>query len=371
MIIVKAPPQKPGAPIRVLLVDDSPTSLSILAKILARAPDIEIAGTARHGKEALEMVPRLQPAVICTDYHMPVMNGLELTKEIMAHFPRPILVVSSSEGVKGNKTKIFELLEAGAVDVCPKPAWSSAPRDREEAAREFASRVRVVSRVMVFSKTRIWAESGAASTPAASVSEEPGLPKGSLVAMGASTGGPQALDAILRELPGEFPAPIICVQHISEGFLAGMVDWLAGRCRLKVRIAASGQSALPGTVYFPPERRHLEITGSGRFALSSGPPVDGHIPSVTVLFRSVAAAYGTKAVGVLLSGMGRDGAEGLLAMAQAGAETIAQDKATSIVFGMPKEAIELGAAKHILPLPALARKIVSLGSRPVQSHPSV
>ncbi len=184
-----------------------------------------------------------------------------------------------------------------------------------------------------------------------------------LVAIGASTGGPLAIEAVLKDLPDRFSAPILCVQHISDGFLPGFVSWLGTRCQRKVKIAVNGELPLSGVVYFPPDRRHLEVDGTGRLRLSDGPPVDRHRPSVTHLFASVATCYGSRAVGVLLSGMGSDGAEGLLALRRAGGRTIVQDEESCVVFGMPKVAIERGAAQWVLSLDQIASRITALCQR--------
>ncbi|MGA9381772.1 MAG: CheB methylesterase domain-containing protein, partial [Phormidium sp.] len=182
--------------------------------------------------------------------------------------------------------------------------------------------------------------------------------KPKIVSIGASTGGPQALNNILSQLPINFPLPVLCVQHISEGFLQGLVDWLGSECQLPVKIAKFGEIPQPGVVYFPPEGRHLELDNFGKFLCTNSPPVSGHRPSVTVTFASVAKCYGAANIAVLLTGMGRDGADGMLAIAQAGGITIAQDEASSVVFGMPKEAIALGAAKHILPINQIATMLL-------------
>jgi two-component system, chemotaxis family, protein-glutamate methylesterase/glutaminase len=175
-----------------------------------------------------------------------------------------------------------------------------------------------------------------------------------IVAIGASTGGPQALHAILQQLPANFPAPILCVQHISEGFLQELVNWLAAECSVHITIAQPGDFPQPGTVYFAPEEKHLQLDVLGRFLTTSTPAVSSHRPSITVLFQAVADCYGPSTVGILLTGMGRDGAEGLQAIAQAGGVTIAQNEQTCVVFGMPKEAIALGAAQYILPIHEIA-----------------
>jgi two-component system chemotaxis response regulator CheB len=175
-----------------------------------------------------------------------------------------------------------------------------------------------------------------------------------VLTIGSSTGGPQALQTIFEALPRQFPVPILCVQHISDGFLQGLIDWLNLKSALQIKIAIAGETPQPGVVYFPPERQHLQLNSQGRFEITRSAPVAGHCPSVTVLFESVAAYYRRSAVGILLTGMGRDGADGLKAIALAGGTTIAQNEATSVVFGMPKEAIALGAAQQVLPIQNIA-----------------
>jgi two-component system, chemotaxis family, protein-glutamate methylesterase/glutaminase len=344
------------APIRVLLVDDSPLALMILQRMLAASPEIQVVGTAGNGREALALIPQLQPAVICTDLHMPVMDGLELTREVMLRFPRPILVLSVS--VQQDDTRnIFRLLEAGAVDVCAKPR-SGLLTDDGHGMQELIGKIKILSGVVVFRKHR------RASLPPASPGQAQPAVIGPavvrMVAIGASTGGPQALQTILTELPPDFPVPILCVQHISDGFLQGLVNWLAAQCRLKVKIAQPGELALPGTIYFPQERTHLEIDDNGRLMSSLAPPLEGHRPSVTFTFQSMARSYGSAAVGILLTGMGRDGAEGMRAIAQVAGITIAQDEESCTVFGMPKQAIDLGAAQYILPAHDIARALTHL-----------
>jgi two-component system chemotaxis response regulator CheB len=175
-----------------------------------------------------------------------------------------------------------------------------------------------------------------------------------IVAIGASTGGPQALHTILSQLPPKFPVPVVCVQHISEGFLKGLVDWLGSECHLPVKIAPAGERPQPGIIYFPPEQKHLEFDNQGRFLYSSMGPVSGHRPSVTVTFNAVAKCYRRAALGILLTGMGRDGADGMLELFKQGGITIAQNEASSVVFGMPREAIALSAAQYILPITEIA-----------------
>jgi two-component system chemotaxis response regulator CheB len=331
--------------------------MAILQRILDSSPDLEIVGTARNGLEALEQIPKANPQVICTDLHMPKMSGLELTRRVMANCPRPILVISASVQ-EDDSSNVFQLLQAGAVDVFPKPP-TGLPSEYEQAREALISRIKVLAGVSVFTQRQRPQPDPAVLTRRRSGKDIASLGQMDIrsprvVAIGASTGGPQAIHSILRQLPAQFPLPILCVQHISDGFLQGLVDWLAQEAALKVVIAEPGVIPLPGVVYFPPERQHLVVDSTGRLALSTAAPVCGHCPSATVLFQSVATYYRRSAIGILLTGMGRDGAEGMQAIAHQGGITIAQDEATSIVFGMPKEAIALGAAQQVLPLPEIA-----------------
>ncbi|MDP1612840.1 MAG: chemotaxis-specific protein-glutamate methyltransferase CheB [Sulfuritalea sp.] len=337
--------------IRVLLVDDSPIALHILQRLLSRAADIQVTGTAANGREALDLLPALNPDVICTDLHMPLMDGLEFTRAVMNKYPRPILVLSIS--VEPGSSNVFRLLEAGAVDFYPKPC-AIQDADQEKLARDLASKIRVLAGVHVFRRAE--KTIGAGRQPA-TPAPRAGAPV-RMVAIGASTGGPQALREILGHLPDRFPVPVVCVQHIGADFLPEMVAWLAEVCPLPVRVAVQGEVPQAGVVHFAPGDAHLELDGGGRFDLTATPPCDGHRPSVTVTLRAVARRHGAGAVGVLLTGMGRDGAEGMAEIAAAGGITIAQDEASSVVYGMPREAVALGAAQQVLPLrqigPALA-----------------
>lgn len=346
-------------PVTVLLVEDSPIALKILSEIIAAAPNLTLVGTACNGREALDLVPYLQPDVICTDLYMQGIDGLELTRQIMARFPCPILVASVAVDRRDSETA-FQLLAAGAVDVFAKPT-SGLPADYQRQAAALTHKLEVLGGVTVFTKPlgdrpvplaspaptepRPVAPAAAPPTPAADYG---------IVAIGASTGGPQATARILRSLPATFPLPIVCVQHISAGFLGGMIGWLDRECALSVKIARGGEPLQAGTVYYAREGQHLEIGRGSKLTYSSAPALEKHRPSISVLFASIAQHFGNRAVGILLTGMGRDGAVGLQAISRAGGLTIAQDEATSTVFGMPREAIALGAAARVLPIAEIA-----------------
>ncbi len=339
--------------ISVLLVDDSPIALHILQRLLSLSPDIEVTGTAANGREALELLPALNPDVICTDLHMPIMDGLEFTRVVMNKYPRPILVVSVS--VAADSVNVFRLLEAGAVDVYSKPR-AILDADQDKLARELASRIRILAGVHVFRRA------GATPDSVPPPISPPSNARARIVAIGASTGGPQALRMILAALPARFPLPVVCVQHIGSGFLSPMVAWLAEASPMPVHLAAQGEVPQAGNIYFAPEDAHLELDASGRFDLCHAPPRDGHRPSITVTLSAVARHFGASAVGVLLTGMGRDGTEGLAEIAAAGGFTIAQDEASSVVYGMPREAVALGAARQVLALEQIAPALAVLAS---------
>ncbi|MFC7418966.1 chemotaxis-specific protein-glutamate methyltransferase CheB [Iodobacter arcticus] len=336
--------------IRVLLVDDSPIALRILIKILEKADDIEIIGTASNGKQALKMIASLNPAVVCTDFHMLGMDGLELIQNIMEHHPCPVLVISVS--AMPGSVNVFKLLEAGALDIVTKP------RLEQESVyggirSELLSKIRILAGVHVFRKKNPAPRLLPDILSAASC-------KYRLLIIGASTGGPQALQAILSQLPINFPLPIICIQHISDGFLHNLVSWLGEQSALKCQIAAAGLAPQAGHVYFPQEKMQLEFDSYGRFLMSNNVPNKGHCPSVSTTMQSAAKQFGENTISVLLTGMGDDGADGMQAISQAGGMTIAQDEKSCVVFGMPKQAIELGSAKRILALNDIAPHLISL-----------
>lgn len=345
-------------PIKLLVVDDSSIARTVLGRIFTASQDVEVVATACNGQEALKLIAQTDPAVVCTDLHMPVMDGLELTQEIMANCPRPILVISSAVD-EDNADNVFRLLNAGAIDIFPKPK-SGASSDYDQLAKDLIRRVRVLAGVRVFRKTQ--RPPAAVEKPRRVVNELRAVST-AIVVMGASTGGPQAYHAILSQLPADFAVPLLCVQHIGEGFLKGLVTWLDSESPLRVKIAEQGESALPGTAYFAPDGRHLQVESNRRLITTRGEPLDGHRPSITHMFQSAATAFGRGAVGVLLTGMGRDGAEGLLSISTAGGTTIAQDEASCIVFGMPQRAIEMKAADHVLSTEQIASKLLRLCSR--------
>jgi two-component system chemotaxis response regulator CheB len=339
--------------IRVLVVDDSPTLRQLIRSILESDPELQVVGQACNGEEAIALCHRLEPDIITTDICMPKMDGFEATRHIMAESPRPIVVLTSTKSdiELGISSKA---LEAGALMVVGKPHGLPGEDPR---ADQLIAQVKTMARVKVV--TRRWRLEKKTPAPRRS---EPALrpPPGPvrLIAIGASTGGPPALQAVLGKLPAGLP--VVVVQHISPGFVQGLARWLNETTPLRVKVAESGEALQPGTVYLAPDGRHLLVTAGGHAWLKVSSPVGGHRPSATVLFQSVAQSYGPAAVGVLLTGMGKDGAQGFKALHDAGAHTIAQDEATCVVFGMPKQAIALGAVKEVLPLEQIGARLEAL-----------
>jgi len=350
--------------IRVLVADDSLTVRKRIVDLITAHPDFEVVAEAADGREVVEACQRLRPDVITLDMMMPVMSGLAATEYIMAFCPTPILIVSSSFN-RGEIFKTYDALAAGALDVLEKPRDDNAEGAWE---RRLISTLRIISRIKVITHPRgRWAHLGQNSTPAVespSVSNGAVRAKCELVAIGASTGGPGAVVDVLGGLPKDFSLPILLVIHISRVFGAGFAEWLNGLSPFPVAFARHGERVPPaGTcrVLLAPPDEHL-IVRDGRLWLTQDEERHSCRPSVDSLFESVATQFGARAAGCLLTGMGRDGAKGLLAIRQAGGRTIAQDEATSVVFGMPREAIRLGAAEQVLGLNRIAPALAALAS---------
>ncbi|MBI5488299.1 MAG: chemotaxis-specific protein-glutamate methyltransferase CheB [Deltaproteobacteria bacterium] len=348
--------------IRVLIVDDSPMNVEYLSELVRADPRLEVAGSASSGAEALERVASLRPDVVTMDLRMPGMDGFAATREIMETVPTPIVVVTGSYE-PDEVHKSFRALEAGALAILRRPAGPGDERHEREVA-ELLRALRTMAGVPVV-RRRPAGRSGAPVAPPVA-SSSPGtagspLPQ-RVVAIGASTGGPPVVAQILAGLPRRFLAPVLLVQHMAPGFLGGFVDWLSGTSAIPVSLARHDEPLEPGRAYVAPDDLHLGITPGGRTRLSHEEPDGGLRPSVAHLFRSVGAAFGPRAVGVVLTGMGRDGAEELLELRRAGALTLAQDAASSVIHGMPGEAIRLGAATYVLPPEGIVSALGLLGA---------
>lgn len=329
--------------IRVVIADDSPVARDLLVYVLESDPRVQVVGVVGNGEEAIAAVLECKPDILIMDFHMPRMNGLEATRQIMETCPLPIVIATASSS-PSESASAFQLLEAGALAIVEKPMAIDHPA-HEAIARDLLRMVMAMSEIKV---VRRWRRHGGAAAKTPPRVAAPDTKAIGLVAIGGSTGGTTVLKTILCALPRDFPVPILIVQHISAGFTAGLVEWLARASGRPVHIAAHGQLPIPGQAYVAPDGQHLEVDRDGSIRLTCDAPVNGHRPSVSVLFRSVAHALGGNAVGVLLTGMGKDGAAELGALRNAGAATIAQDKDSSVVHGMPGEAIRLKAAKYVL-----------------------
>lgn len=349
--------------IRVLVVEDSRTVRARIVAALRSDPVFEVVGEAGDGESAIRECERLRPDVVTMDMMLPGLSGLAATEHLMQHCPTPILVISSADNRAGF-IETMSALEAGAVDVLEKPLGRDARGGDDAWDREFLSTVRLVSRIKVIRRIGHHGPVPSPRTPQTSAPRpDPSHPY-TVAAIGASTGGPTAVASVLRGLPAGFILPILLVLHVHESFGHAFASWLGEVTHRPVRLATSGEPLAhvrPGEVVMAPPGRHLRVRG-GTLLLTDEPERHSCRPSVDVLFESLAQSHGPRVAACLLTGMGRDGAAGLLQIDQHGGLTIAQDEATSAVFGMPGEAVRLGAAQHVLAVdaigPALGRLTV-------------
>lgn len=338
--------------IKVLLADDSLLVRSILKDLFNSADDIEVIGEARNGREAVDMTGSLHPDLVILDIIMPVMDGLSAIEEIMATCPTPILVLSAALDNR-EVNQAFEAIKKGALDVMEKPV-DMFGLDLPEVRERIMNKVRMLSRIRVIGHRR---RRAMASTEDLAFGGER-----TLLAIGASTGGPKAVLSILKTLPADFKGSVLLVQHISNGFAAGFAGWLDRECRIKVRLAEDGDVPRPGEVLVAPNHRHM-VLKEGKVVLFDGEPVHSCRPSIDVFFKSLSQESCRHVVAVLLTGMGRDGAEGLNEIHRKGGLSIAQNEQSSVVFGMPRAAIALGGVDHILSLDEIPGAINKLFSR--------
>lgn len=336
---------------RVLVAEDSATVRELLVHILEQDPGIAVVGFAENGREAVDLARRLRPDLITMDINMPIMDGLAATKEIMTVVPTPILIVSSRANDRDIQLSL-EATRAGALMIMPKPD-DPASDNFEKLSRELVSMVKALARVKV---VRHWAPRPRVP-PARSNTAQSGI---RVIALATSTGGPAALQQVLAELPRNFPAPILIVQHIAPGFVAGLATWLGGSCKLRVKVAEANEPVTGRTVYLAPDDTHLGVTSDRAILLSKAEAIGGFRPSANFLFKSVAECYGQHAVGVVLTGMGRDGVSGACALHAAGARMLAQDEATSVVYGMPREAFRANVVHEVLGLHTIAGRLIEL-----------
>jgi two-component system, chemotaxis family, protein-glutamate methylesterase/glutaminase len=343
------------AKIRVLVVDDSLSVRKRLVEVLAADPMLDVIGEAENGKRAIELCQTLRPDVITLDMMMPIMTGLAVTEYVMAYCPTPILIVSASTN-RGELFKTYEALAAGALDVLEKPKAQDVNGHWE---KNLVSTVKLISRIKVITHPRARLMRAQEEQSEAGTEILDRQTKYEVVAIGASTGGPGAVLDILRGLPANFPLPILLVIHLSEPFAMALAEWLDGLSPLRVRYARDGEPIPATGVVMAPPGRHL-VVRDGQLRLTSDPERYSCRPSVDVLFESVTRELGGRSITCLLTGMGKDGALGMQAAHRAGAMTIAQNEATSVVFGMPGEAVRLCAAERILPVEDIARSLIEL-----------
>lgn len=329
--------------IRVLIVDDSSLMREAIRSILAADDEIEVVGMAKDGKEGVEKALKLKPNVITMDLKMPQMSGLEAIEEIMQTEPISIIVVSSVD-VK----VVVKALDIGAMD------FISVSQDIETIAHELLEKVKIASRVRPLRRMK------KISKPAPSKPVVKARTATKVVAIGVSTGGPQALMAVLRKLPADFNACVIVVQHMSRGFIEGMAEWLKSGTFLDVKVAKAGDIVKNGTVLIAPDDCHLEVIEDGSVSLREDKvSVCAHVPSIDVMMKSVAKVYGPTSLAVIMTGMGRDGVDGVCAIKKAGGVSIAQDRESSVIFGMNKVAYDVGCVDRMVPLDDIAAELIN------------
>jgi two-component system response regulator WspF len=330
---------------RIGIVNDSTIAVEALRRTLAQRPGLEVAWVAHDGAQAVALCAPVPPDLVLMDLVMPVMDGVAATREIMRRTPCPILIVTSDVG--HHASLVFDAMGAGAVDAVDTPVLGTPGRARP--ASSLLAKIEAIA-----------AQQADARVPPPVVAPATAKGTDALVAIGASAGGPAALATLLGRLPANFAAGVIVVQHVDDAFAPGMATWLDQQTSLSVRLAQAGERPRAGVVLLAGGNRHLRVEASGRCLYTDEPTQAVYRPSIDVFLQSVAENWRARAVGVLLTGMGRDGAAGLGAMRSQGFITIAQDRATSAVYGMPKAAAEAGAASEILALPTIAPQLVAL-----------
>ena len=337
--------------LRVLIVEDSPTVRLLLKSILESEEDMTVVGTARNGEEGLQKTLSLKPDIVTMDIFMPGMDGFEATRRIMEEAPRPIVIVTSS--INDNEVKLsFQELKAGALALVNKPSGPGTPQFVIDAEK-LTNTVRLMAEVKVVSQLRRSRPKNNINLP---IIKTEGVYK--IAAIGASTGGPAAISTILKNIPHELPVPILIVQHISAGFDRGFSEWLGSTTGHKVIMAEDNQELYNGTIYVAPIGKHMGVTNGGKITLDAQLRYKSSFcPSANYLFKSVSQVYGKQAIGIILTGMGNDGTQGLIDMHKAGGYVIAQDKATSVVYGMPNAAVEANVVNQILPIDHIASAI--------------
>ncbi len=333
--------------IRVLITEDSILFGKFMKEILESDPEIQVVGWAKNGKECIEQLKLLKPNVITMDIHMPVMGGLETTEYIMQNIPTSILIVSSL--VKSEMGISFKALKIGAMDVIEKPNFIK-DTPLEKIGETLIERVKTVARVRPLKKHKRSRDVQQTDKNVGGKSPFPkhiGKNSYGILAIGASTGGPPVLQTILKNIPPEYPFPIIITQHIASGFIKGFIEWLNTDCFFNVKTGKNNENINKGTVYLAPDNYHIGITENRHILLSNTPRIGGHRPSIDFMMESAASVYKNHCMGILLTGMGRDGAKGMMSIRNSGGYTISQSEESCAIFGMPKAAINIGAVAKV------------------------
>jgi len=342
-------------PLRILIAEDSALFEAVLREVVSEEPDMTVLDAVGDGEQAVEKCIELEPDLVLMDIQMPRMDGLMATEHIMAQSPTPILVITS-DPYRGGVDMSFKALSAGALDLMAKPTSLPWP-DRER--QEFLRKIRLLSQIPVIRHVRGSMRRRHVSFHGSRATDALGVEDVAVVGIVASTGGPKALARLLGDLPPGFPSPILVVQHIMRGFSQHLASWLDANSDLEVLEAAHGLRAEPGRVYVAPADHHLEL-GSGRWLeVHDAPPVGGHRPSGDVLLESLARRAPDRSLALVLSGMGSDGTMGLAAIHRAGGVTLVQDRESSVVYGMPQSAIDLGVVQNVVDLDGMAHEVVS------------
>lgn len=344
---------EPVGSIRVLIVDDSAVNRDFLTSIIETDPVFTIVGYASNGEEAIHAVRELSPSIITMDLDMPVMDGFEAIEKIMAYYPTPILVVTAIEFQK-DSTIAFDALAVGALDIINRPQLPDNVDDSivSSSGTEFLAKLKLLSQIKVITHVR-----GKLNRRARSDKELGSSAVWRLVIIASSTGGPKALKEIFDHLPADFPSPVLVVQHMSDGFVPGLARWLDSTCNLTIAVAVENEMIKPGSIYIAPTGYHLTIKKGGMLSLLDHPPINGLRPCADVLIESAVNAYGSRVVGVILSGMGNDGTRGSSLIKQAGGKVIVQDRTTCVIPSMPQNVIAAGTADSIHPLTEIALEL--------------
>lgn len=344
--------------IKILIVDDSETETAILKTLFNSEPDFEVIACAKNGKEAVELTQLLKPDLITMDIQMPVMDGIEAIRMIMTQYPVPIIVISSKLNDE-SLNAAFQAMEAGALSVLDKPVNVLMPEFNKEK-QKIIDTLRNMAEIKVI-KRRFY--TNAKNKISSLMTPEVKSNHYEIIAIGSSVGGPQALKTILAKLPHNFPVPVVVVQHMTRGYMQGFCKWLNGFTALKVQTAKNNEELQKGNIYFAPDECHLEIHRYNQQLVAKlipGQPISGFYPSITALFLSIAKVSGKNSIGIILTGMGNDGAKGLLELKQTKAHTLIQDEKSSVVFGMAGVALSIGAVDKVIDLNEIADYLMKI-----------